>query len=122
MSFKNFKTPFSYKIKTLSGGEEIDEQVDLVETFNYLLGLHVHQIKTFKDGDRLYRVAFGERDNEQVAIVWRNTQDLDLKQDKKFIEKIILADHLPDAIYINGDCYLEGSSPIEPLFKQLMGA
>ena len=121
ISFEQFKTPFNYKIKTISGGEEREEPVDLVETFNYLLGLHVNRFRAFKDGDRLYRVVYGTRRNEQVVVIWRDTPDLDLKRDKAFIEKTVLADITPDTIYINGDSYLENAKPIEPKFKKLMG-
>jgi len=122
ISFELFKTPFNYKIKTISGGEEKEESVDLVETFNYLLGLHVNRYRTFKDHDRTYRVEFGTRDNEQVVVIWRNIPGLDLKRDKEFIEKTILKDSNPDTIYVNGDSYLEKARPIEPEFKRLMGA
>jgi adenine-specific DNA-methyltransferase len=122
ISFKQFKTPFNYRIKTISGGEEKEEPVDLVETFNYLLGLHINLLRAFKDGDRLYKVVYGTRGNEQVAVIWRDTPDMDLKQDKGFIENIVLSDITPDTIYINGDSYLENAKPIEPEFQRLMGA
>jgi adenine-specific DNA-methyltransferase len=122
ISFEQFKTPFNYRIKTISGGEEREEPVDLVETFNYLLGLHVNRLRAFKDGDRLYRVVYGTRGNEQVIVIWRDTPDLDLKREKEFIKNTVLSDYKPDTIYINGDSYLENANPIEPVFKRLMGA
>ncbi len=122
LSIEQFKTPFNYKIKTLSGGEELEKSVDLVETFNYLLGLHVKRIRAYKDGDRVYRAIFGERDYEQVAVIWRDTSDLDLELDKKFIELNILAGSNFDTIYVNGDSYIRGAKPIEPEFRRLMDA
>lgn len=121
LALDRFETPFDYRIKTVSGGEEREEPVDLVETFNYLLGLHVHKLKAHNDGGRLYWAVFGERDNEQIVVIWRNSVDLDLEQDRGFIEKNILSDTNPDTIFINGDSYLENASPIEPEFKRLMG-
>lgn len=96
--------------------------MDLVETFNYLLGLHVNRIRAFKDGDRLYRVVYGTRGNEQIIVIWRDTPDLDLKRDKEFIESTVLSYPKPPTIYINGDSYLENANPIEPVFKRLMEA
>jgi adenine-specific DNA-methyltransferase len=122
ISFDKFKTPFNYRIKTISGGTEKEEPVDLLETFNYLLGLAVDNIRFFMDDDRLYRVIFGTRENEEVVIIWRDTPDLDLQRDKAFIEKTILSDTKFDTIYINGDSHLENANPIEPEFKRLMRA
>jgi len=122
ISFEQFNTPFNYRIKIIDEGKEKEESVDLVETFNYLLGLHVNRLRSFINGDQLYRVVYGTRGNEQVVVIWRNTPDLNLKQDKEFIENTVLADITPDTIYINGDSYLENASPIEPEFKRLMGA
>ena len=121
LAFEQFKTPLNYKINTISGGEEEEEPVDLVETFNYLLGLHIDRLRAFKDDDRLYMVVYGKRGNEQVVVIWRDTPDLDLKRDKEFIEKTVLSDIKPDTVYINGDSYLENANPIEPEFKRLMG-
>ncbi len=120
ISFEQFRTPFDYRIKTISGGEEREELVDLVETFNYLLGLHINRLRAFKNGDRLYRVVYGTRGNEQVVVIWRDMPDLDLKRDKEFIENTVLSNIAPDTVYINGDSYLENTNPIELEFKRLM--
>lgn len=122
LSIEQFKTPFNYKIKTLSGGEEREEPVDLVETFNYLLGLHIRRIHAYRDGDRVYRAVFGELDHEQVAVIWRDTSGLDLRRDKSFIEENFLADSTFNTIYVNGDSYVRNAKPIEPEFRRLMDA
>lgn len=117
-----FKTPFDYKLKIISGNEYKEQTVDLVETFNYLLGLKVEKLRAFKDGDRLYRTAFGKRAEEKVVVIWRNTEDLDLERDKLFIERSILAGNAVNRILINGDSYVKNSQAIEPEFRRLMGA
>lgn len=122
LSVAQFKTPFNYKIKTLSSGKEKEELVDLLETFNYLLGLHVNKIRAYRNGDRVYRVVFGGHDLEQVIVVWRDTPGLDLERDKKFIEETILAGSSPDTIYVNGDSYVKNARSIEPEFGRLMCA
>jgi len=122
LSTDKFKTPFNYRIKTLSAGEEREELVDLVETFNYFLGLRVNKIRAHRDGDRIYRTVFGERDHEQVAVIWRDTPGLDLERDKHFIENTILVGSTPDTIFVNGDSYVRNARPIEPEFRRLMGA
>jgi adenine-specific DNA-methyltransferase len=50
LTLKQFENPFEYKLKIISGnkGEEI-VNVDLIETFNYLIGLKVNKYKFMKD-------------------------------------------------------------------------
>ena len=118
-----FQTPFDYKIKVNRTGEK-DEftPVDLVETFNYLLGLNVEKLRFFKAGELIYRAVFGKKKEETIVVIWRNTKDLDLVEDKQFIEETILSEHSPDQIFINGDSYVKNAKAIEPEFKRLMGA
>ncbi|RLI40763.1 site-specific DNA-methyltransferase, partial [Candidatus Bathyarchaeota archaeon] len=122
LNIEQFQTPFDYKIWVTSSGEKRLVTVDLIETFNYLLGLNVEKFRAFKDNDREYLVVFGKKKDESIAIIWRNSKDLDLKRDKEFIENTILAGIKPDRIFINGDSLVEKAEPIEPTFKSLMGA
>ena len=103
LNIEQFQTPFDYKIWVTSSGEKRLVTVDLIETFNYLLGLNVEKFRAFKDNDREYLVVFGKKKDESIAIIWRNSKDLDLKRDKEFIENTILAGIKPDRIFINGD-------------------
>jgi len=112
--------PFDYTLKITQGNELKEQTVDLVETFNYLLGLHVRQIRTFTNNGTYYRVVLGTKNEDDIAVVWRDTEDLDLKEDKEFIEKTILSKFNPTKTYINSDFYVEGAHPIEPEFKKLM--
>jgi adenine-specific DNA-methyltransferase len=122
LNVEQFQTPFDYKIWVTTAGEKRLATVDLVETFNYLLGITVEKFRTFKNQEREYRCIFGKLNQENIAIIWRNTKDIDLKKDKEFIENTILAGTRPDRIFINGDSLVEKAEPIEPEFKRLMGA
>jgi adenine-specific DNA-methyltransferase len=122
LTTQKFQTPFTYKIKTINGTEEKEQTVDLVETFNYLLGLKVSKIRTFNDDQGLYHVVYGKRKNGNTVIIWRGTQNLDLEKDKNFIEEKILSGNNYDLIFVNGDSYVKNARPIEPEFKRLMGA
>jgi len=117
-----FNTPFDYKIKTIGGNQEKEETVNLVETFNYLLGLDVERLRAFKDGERTYRVVFGRRNNKSIVVIWRNMKDLDLEEDKKFIEEKVLSGNAYDLVFINGDSYIRDARAIEPEFKKLIEA
>jgi adenine-specific DNA-methyltransferase len=122
LNVEQFQTPFDYKIWVTTAGEKRLATVDLVETFNYLLGITVEKFRTFKNEEQEYRCVFGKLGQENIAIIWRNTKNIDLKKDKEFIENTILAGTKPDRIFINGDSLFEKAEPIEPEFKRLMGA
>ena len=122
LTTQKFQTPFDYKIKTINGTEEKEQNVDLVETFNYLLGLNVSKVCTFNDDQRIYHVVYGKRNNDSTVIIWRNTKDLDLQKDKKFIEEKVLSGSSYDLIFVNGDSYVKNATAIEPEFRKLVGA
>lgn len=118
---EKFALPFDYRIRVTNGSSEKAITVDLVETFNYLLGLLTERTLTLYDEERQYRAVLGTVQQKKVAIIWRDLNNLDLKQDKAFIENKILGNNDFDIVYVNGDSYLNNSLPIEPEFKKLMG-
>ncbi|MBP8123747.1 MAG: site-specific DNA-methyltransferase [Caldilineaceae bacterium] len=121
-----FDTPFDYKLNIQRGTVSPQPQtVDLVETFHYLIGLHVKTLRAYRHQDRRYRVSTGEVTTatgvERVAVVWRNTADLDLGVEKSWIMAEVLHEHLPlDRIYINGTSYLPNAQPLDLVFRQKM--
>jgi len=121
LNIEYFRNPFEYKLKIISNGkgEEV-VAVDLVETFNYLIGLHVSKYKFVNDNGRRYVFVLGRRGGRKVAVVWRSTDNIDLENDKKVIERVI-KDYGPDEIYINGDALVDSYRVIESEFKALMG-
>jgi adenine-specific DNA-methyltransferase len=122
LAVKEFEDPFNYKLWIERSGVREAQNVDLVETFNYLLGLEVDRILTAKDG-RYYRAVYGKkRDGKTVLIVWRSVKGIDLQRDRDFIEETFLKDGKPDLLYVNSQCYVKDAVPIEPDFKRLMGA
>jgi len=117
--------PFEYSLRITRDNQLHNETVDLVETFNYLLGLKIKRIRTFKENGTTYRVVHGETlAGQPTTVIWRTTVGLDLKKDKKYIEETLLKDPKLKAerVYINGDFHVEGALPIEPEFQRLMGA
>lgn len=125
MNVTKLERPFDYTLRITRDNELHNETVDLVETFNYLLGLKVKRIRTFAENGTTYRVVHGETLTRQpTTIVWRTTSDLDLKKDKAFIEGTLLKDpkFKAERVYINSDFHVEGALPIEPEFQRLMGA
>lgn len=123
LALKHFENPFDYKLKiTTNENEERTENIDLVETFNYLLGIHVERIRVFEDENRKYRVVFGRKEDKKITVIWRNTESIDFRKDKKFVENTILNNGKYERIYVNGDSFISNALPIEPEFKRLMGA
>jgi len=119
LDIDKMKDPFEYKIKIIENYEQKIVNVDLVETFNYLLGVNVNSYKTLYDNERKYIFVFGKRDEKKVLIVWRNIINIDFEKDKNLIENFI-KDYNPSEIYINGEAAVNGFNPIEPMFKSLM--
>lgn len=114
--------PFDYTLKITRNNEMRDEKVDLVETFNYLLGLHVKRIKAFNNNGAYYIVVHGMKGEDMITIVWRAADGLDLEADKEFIGNQILKEFKASKVYINSDFFVDGAISIESEFKQLMGA
>ncbi|MBL0703317.1 MAG: site-specific DNA-methyltransferase, partial [Sulfurospirillum sp.] len=115
LNIDTFSTPFNYKLKiaTSSVGETKDTNIDLVETFNYLLGLVVERVK-FDDG--FLTVVGKNLKNTKILVIWRDKKSS--KELNNFVKKIKLDKY--DDIYINGDTNLENVKLIEQEFKRLM--
>jgi adenine-specific DNA-methyltransferase len=130
LNLEQFQDPFAYKLKVQEGDEIRERVVDLVETFNYLLGIHVKKMRQFQDNGRLYRAVLGEKDGKRIVIVWRPLKGLNgdtgaLQRDREFIQNTVLPALLgegkkPDRLLVNGICYAPDAEPIEPEFKRLM--
>ena len=108
LNIKRFEDPFNYEmeISTTTVGDTRRVKVDLVDTFNYLLGLRVQTI----DHIRGVRVITGENpQGEKVLILWRNIKEMDAEELNKWFKKqgYNTKDQEFDIIYVNGDNYLE---------------
>ncbi|MFH7835765.1 MAG: site-specific DNA-methyltransferase [Candidatus Aenigmatarchaeota archaeon] len=128
LNIEHLKNPFAYKLKVnLSEvGEPEEIIVDIPETFNYLLGIKVRKIKV-RDNGRKYLFILGEKENKDIAIVWReysdNWEEEDFKKDKEFIITEIESWN-PNIVYVNWQSILTTKNwevrYIEPEFKRLM--
>lgn len=114
--------PFSYTLLLQEGDETVEKPVDLPETFNYLLGLHVKTRRVYHDDGRRYLVYLGTVDDRDVAVIWRETEGwekTDYERDRDFIKKKGMADGA-DEIFVNADSCIEGARSLDPIFKQRM--
>ncbi len=108
LNIDRFEDPFNYKlnIATGSAGETKPTVVDLVETFNYLIGLRVKTI----DHIGGVRVVTGTNpQGERVLILWRKTKEMDNDALDAWFRKqgYNTKDQEYDVIYVNGDNNLE---------------
>lgn len=133
LNIDSFKNPFDYKLNIANGLETKETVVDLVETFNYLIGLTVHSIgaKEYFDVEpvhdenmpgkvKLNFAKYGEgeyvfkevegilRTGEKALIIWRNMTD-DIAKDNAALDAYFekkrynTRDFEYDRIYVNGD-------------------
>jgi adenine-specific DNA-methyltransferase len=131
LNISMLKDPYNYKLKVnLSEvGEPKEMAVDVIETFNYLLGLKINKLMRKEREGNIYTFILGEREGKIVAVVWRvyseGWTEEDYKKDRDFIEEV-LKEFNPEIIYINGQHALafESFKPdvrnVEPEFKRLM--
>ena len=117
--------PFHYALKILTDDGTEARTVDLVETFNWLLGLDVQRVRRWRHEKRVYLAVMGrDRASKRVLVVWRDAAGLDPKAERAFLDKQVAAltkDAPFDRMLINGDS-AAGFEGLDSLFKQLMEA
>jgi len=119
MNVGAFKNPFDYKLKVTENNELIPTTVDLVETFNYLIGLNVKRIQrtgAFKTVEGI------TNSGDKVLVIWRNLEESDNEDLNKFVKKMDynLRDGEFDTIYVNGDNNLANLKKEEETWKVLL--
>lgn len=116
-----FKNPFAMSIKTTKDNELVDTHVDMVETFNYLIGLNVETLRYPKDG---YCVVEGTTHigNERTLVIWRNCNKVSNEDLNEFFRKqaYCTTDSEFDKIYINGDNILPNIKTDEEHWKVVL--
>ncbi len=124
LNIEKLSNPFSYRLRIHADGQTREKVVDIPETFNYLLGLHVKTRRALYDGDRRYLVYRGRIDHREVVIIWRENSGWtkeDLERDKKFVAEQKLTEGA-DEVFVNGDSFIRGAKALEPVFKARMFA
>ena len=148
LDLEQFKAPFNYQMKITEHNETKTRRVDLVETFNYLIGLSVMRQSTvsyfrsepdatgsYEGAVRLIKDNGGEfgfkqlegtlPDGRRALVIWRTiTEDLlasNAALDAYFTKhRINPQDREFDVIYVNGDNNLENLRTAEESWKVQM--
>ena len=106
LSTDDFKKPFDYKMKIAvdSAGASEEQNIDLVETFNYLIGLHVNTIESNLDKGYV-RIEGKLPSGERALVLWRDCEKIQYDDFTKFASRFDLfaKQKTFDVIYVNGD-------------------
>ena len=125
---KDFSDPFAYTLSVVRDGVRDDNaQVDLPETFNYLLGLRVESRRQI---DGVLAITGTDVEGRHCLILWRNLHKIDHAALDAWFDRNRERFNGPlDVIYTNGDHTLNTmqrpgetwtAETIEPVFRELM--
>lgn len=101
-----FRKPFDYQLKVTENNELKPTKVDLVETFNYLIGLYVSKVQRVKD----IKVVEGiTRTGLKTLVIWRDIDTTTHDEVEKLLRRFYDSQRTKEfqQIYINGDHHLE---------------
>jgi adenine-specific DNA-methyltransferase len=106
LSVDDFRKPFDYRLNIAvdSAGAFEPHKIDLVETFNYLIGLRVKHIDA--QVQRGFVTVTGTLPGgESCLILWRDCDVLNYEGISKLCDRLAInpADNEFDVVYINGD-------------------
>lgn len=111
-----FADPFAYTLRITRNDDTKVVNVDLIETFNYLLGLTVRTVDRDKSG--IVTVTGKNSLGENCLIIWRNVSEIDnAKLDAWFGKRYSSKDFEFDAIYVNGDNNIENMKLADSNFE-----
>ena len=122
LNLKMFENPFAMTLKTTKDNELVDTEVDMVETFNYLIGLNVETEDWYRDENICVVQGHTHRDNLHTLVIWRNCKEIDNEQLNHFFERMDFRtrDSEFDLIYVNGDNTLPNLRRDEENWKVVM--
>lgn len=106
-NMKWFRNPWNMKLRITRQNETHEEKIDVIETFNYLIGLNVVSILYPKKG--ICTVEGVTRSGERTLVIWRDCDTVDNEALNDFFRRMNYStrDTEFDRIYVNGDNNLE---------------
>ena len=117
LNLKWFVNPFDVKLNITRQNETVEENIDLPETFNYLIGLNVAQMSWPKAG--IMVVEGTTRAGKKALVIWRDCNKIDNATLNEFFTRSAYSvrDNEFDVIYVNGDNNLENVRTEEDTWK-----
>lgn len=123
LDVEQFARPFAYQL-LVTGADGVlrPQTVDLVTTFNFLIGLTVRTIRHYeREGNPYVRVCGEDADGQRVCVLWRNTLPVaELDAEREWVLRHVLHDAAYDRLYVNGENGLPDALLTEEAFKRLM--
>lgn len=113
-------SPFDYTLRRQ--GWDTPLPVDLAETFNYLIGLHVATRRVYDNNGVKYVVYRGKAEGRETVVIWRTTRDWGEKEfeaDRQFVLAQKLTEGAEDVL-VNTDSFIPGARSLDPVFKRRM--
>jgi adenine-specific DNA-methyltransferase len=114
-----FIHPFNYQLKVVQNDDTRYVAVDLIETFNYLLGLTVQRLDLVNAIKTVRGVnCWGDR----ILVIWRDLEEInnDALDDWFKTQRHDQPDPGFDLIYVNGDNTLENLRPTTETWRVLL--
>lgn len=105
LNLSMFENPFEMTLKTTKDNELVETKVDMVETFNYLIGLNVETEDWYQDDNICVVQGKTHREGLKTLVIWRNCKEVNNDQLCMFFDKMDFRtrDTEFDLIYVNGD-------------------
>lgn len=105
LNLKMFVNPFNMSLKTTKDNELVETKVDMVETFNYLIGLNVEAEDWFENDNICVVQGKTHRGGLKSLVIWRNCEEIDNEKLCRFFDRMDFRtrDTEFDLIYVNGD-------------------
>lgn len=125
LNLKWFENPFEVYLNITQNNETLPTNIDLVETFNYLIGLTVSSQYTTTFKGCKYKVVTGtSHEGDKVLVVWRDVSAFTTLQESnnalnEYLEKSAYnpLDSEYDVIYVNCDNNVENLKTGEERWK-----
>lgn len=117
-----FVHPFDVKLKTTRDNELVETNVDMVETFNYLIGLEVDTIRWTHNDEICVVEGRLHRNQDKALVIWRDTQKVDNTELNAFFRRndYHVKDSEFDIIYVNGDNTLQNQKRDDEHWKVVL--
>lgn len=105
LNLKMFVNPFNMSLKTTKDNELVETKVDMVETFNYLIGLNVETEDWFENDNICVIQGKTHRGGLETLVIWRNCEKINNEALCDFFRrrKFNTRDSEYKVIYVNGD-------------------
>ncbi|GAB1393453.1 hypothetical protein MASR1M60_16160 [Rhodocyclaceae bacterium] len=116
LNLDKFIDPFNVEMTITRNDEARAVKADMIETFNYLLGLRVQTMRRLMG---IYEVTGTTPSGDQTLILWRNVNKTDNDALDEWFRKQAYntRDREFDLIYVNGDNNLENLRRADETWK-----